>query len=58
MDLEALAQELEGCRACPLRQDAFGTVGWYGNSHSPIVFVGEGPGGVEDDYRSLGAAFG
>lgn len=25
-------------------------VGWFGNYDSPIVFVGEGPGGVEDDY--------
>ena len=25
-------------------------VGWYGCPDSPIVFIGEGPGGVEDDY--------
>ena len=50
MDLDALAKELDACQACALRQDAIGPVGWFGNTDSPIVFVGEGPGGVEDDY--------
>lgn len=50
MELQDLEQELAGCSACPLRKDAIGPVGWYGNPQSPIVFVGEGPGGVEDDY--------
>lgn len=50
MDLADLASELERCSACPLRKDAIAPVGWYGNPQSPIVFVGEGPGGVEDDY--------
>ena len=50
MDLDALAKELDACQACALRQDAIGPVGWFGNPDSPIVFVGEGPGGVEDDY--------
>ena len=50
MDLGALAKELDACQPCDLRQDAIGPVGWFGNPDSPIVFVGEGPGGVEDDY--------
>lgn len=50
MNLEELAQELRACQSCPLRQDAIAPVGWFGDPHSPIVFVGEGPGGVEDDY--------
>ncbi len=50
MKLEELEAELQSCRQCPLRQDAIAPVGWFGNASSPIVFVGEGPGGVEDEY--------
>lgn len=50
MDLQELEQELKVCQSCPLRGDAIAPVGWYGDPHSPIVFVGEGPGGVEDEY--------
>lgn len=50
MNLDELGEELAKCSACPLCQDAIAPVGWYGNPESPIVFVGEGPGGVEDDY--------
>ena len=50
MDLEELGQALSKCQLCPLRKDALGPVGWFGNPESPIVFVGEGPGGVEDEY--------
>lgn len=50
MDLDTLAKELDKCEQCPLRKDAIAPVGWYGNPQSPIVFVGEGPGGVEDDF--------
>ena len=48
--LAELAAELTACKACPLRQDCLAPVGWYGDPDSPILFVGEGPGGVEDDY--------
>ena len=48
--LDKLATELTACTACPLRQDCQAPVGWFGNPDSPILFVGEGPGGVEDDY--------
>ena len=49
-NLRLLGQELENCHACPLRQDCLAPVGWFGNPQSPIVFVGEGPGQVEDEY--------
>ena len=50
MDLNSLERELAACEACPFRQEAIAPVGWFGNPVSPIVFVGEGPGGVEDEY--------
>ncbi len=50
MKLSELEAELQQCNTCILRKDAIAPVGWYGNPQSPIVFVGEGPGGVEDDY--------
>lgn len=48
--LKSLEEELTACKQCPLREGALAPVGWFGNPESPIVFVGEGPGGVEDDY--------
>ena len=48
--LAKLADELDKCTACSFRESAIAPVGWFGNPESPIVFVGEGPGGVEDDY--------
>lgn len=50
MSLEILAQGLARCEACPLRGDCLAPVGWFGNPASPLVFVGEGPGSVEDDF--------
>lgn len=49
-ELAKLADELNKCTACAFRESAIAPVGWFGNPESPIVFVGEGPGGVEDDY--------
>ena len=49
-ELAKLADELDKCTACAFRESAIAPVGWFGNPESPIVFVGEGPGGVEDDY--------
>ncbi len=48
--LAKLADELHKCTACTFRESAIAPVGWFGNPESPIVFVGEGPGVVEDDY--------
>lgn len=50
MDLKDLELELQNCNRCHLRENCIGTVGWFGNPESPIVFVGEGPGSVEDEY--------
>ena len=49
-ELAKLADELDKCTACVFCESAIAPVGWFGNPVSPIVFVGEGPGGVEDDY--------
>lgn len=48
--LKELEQQLAKCRECKLCEFAKGPVGWFGCAETPIVFVGEGPGGVEDDY--------
>lgn len=45
-----LEQELLACSACPLRKDAIGPTSCNGTLHSPLAIVGEGPGGVEDEY--------
>lgn len=45
-----LHRQLEDCTACPLRRDCLAPVGWFGTEKSPLMIVGEGPGGVEDEY--------
>ncbi|VBB09850.1 Hypothetical protein LUCI_5148 [Lucifera butyrica] len=45
-----LEQALLGCSRCHLRQDAKGPTSYNGSPASPLAIVGEGPGGVEDDY--------
>ena len=50
--LAELAAQLDKCSSCHLRNDCQAPVGWYGCPDSPIVFIGEGPGGVE----GIGAA--
>ena len=43
--------ELTTCTACPLRHEGNrGPTRFSGPIDSPIMFVGEGPGGVEDEY--------
>ena len=49
-ELDILQRKMEDCTACPLRGDCIAPFGWFGDPHSPLVIVGEGPGGVEDDY--------
>ena len=46
-DLEAA---LFACTACPLRDKAIGPTSYNGTPASPLMLVGEGPGGVEDEY--------
>ena len=39
------------CRACHLREEGnAGPVLSTGDVHAPLMIVGEGPGGVEDEY--------
>ncbi len=45
-----LEEALLGCDRCPLRRDAIGPTSYNGAIDSPLVIVGEGPGGVEDEY--------
>lgn len=45
-----LESSLFACRACPLREAAIGPTSYNGDPASPLMLVGEGPGGVEDDY--------
>lgn len=49
--LARLREEMDQCASCPLREHCKAPVGWYGCADSPIFFVGEAPGGVEDDYE-------
>ena len=47
-------QELEAallnCDRCHIRKDAIGPTSYNGAVDSPLAIVGEGPGGVEDEY--------
>ena len=48
--LQELEQQLAKCRECKLCEFAKGPVGWFGCAETPIVFIGEGPGGAEADF--------
>lgn len=48
--LPELETALFSCRACPLHATAIGPTSYNGDPQSPLMLVGEGPGGVEDDY--------
>ncbi len=48
-DLEALAEEAKGCRACGLRAGCRGVVFGEGDPRATIMLVGEGPGATEDE---------
>ncbi len=45
-----LEQALLACDRCPLRADAIGPTSYNGTVDAPLAVVGEGPGGVEDEY--------
>ena len=49
-NVDALEAALFDCRACPLREKAIGPTSYNGDPASPLMLVGEGPGGVEDEY--------
>jgi len=46
--LEAIRQEIEGCRGCVLCQGRSTIVFGTGNPRARLMFVGEGPGAEED----------
>jgi DNA polymerase len=45
-----LEQALLVCTQCHLVQEAKGSTSYNGSVSSPFAIIGEGPGGVEDDY--------
>ncbi|MBP2652566.1 MAG: uracil glycosylase superfamily protein [Firmicutes bacterium] len=47
---DELEQSLLTCELCQLHKDAIGPTSYNGNVLSPLAIVGEGPGGVEDEY--------
>lgn len=48
---EALKEAITSCNRCPLRREGgLGPVLSTGPADAPLMIVGEGPGGVEDDY--------
>lgn len=49
-DHASLEKALLECALCPLRQSAIGPTSYNGSVDSPLAIVGEGPGGVEDEY--------
>jgi DNA polymerase len=48
LTLEALASAAEGCRGCPLYEDATQTVFGQGRASARLMLVGEQPGDKED----------
>lgn len=48
-DLEGLERVARGCRRCALRDGCRGVVFGEGNSQAVLMFVGEGPGQIEDE---------
>lgn len=48
--INELEAALLSCDRCHLRRDAIGPTSYNGTADSPLAIVGEGPGGVEDEY--------
>lgn len=42
-------QQVEACTLCPLHQGIHHKVPGQGDVHAPLMFIGEGPGQVEDE---------
>lgn len=49
MTWESLLAQVEACRACPLCEHIHHKVPGQGDRTSPVMFIGEGPGQVEDE---------
>lgn len=46
---ELMERQVEACRMCELCQGIHHKVPGQGDHHSPLMFIGEGPGQVEDE---------
>lgn len=46
--LSAIADEVRGCRACPLHEGTRNAVPGEGNAHAEVMLIGEAPGQNED----------
>jgi uracil-DNA glycosylase family 4 len=49
-ELEAVQREIMGCSKCELHKNKKNYVPGEGSSQPDIIFIGEGPGEVEDNY--------
>ena len=49
MTWELFEKQVEDCRLCPLCQHILHKVPGQGDRHSPLMFIGEGPGQTEDE---------
>jgi len=58
ISLEAIAEAVHNCTACPLSNGRLTAVPGDGDPHSDILFIGEGPGKKEDQtgHPFVGAA--
>ncbi len=49
MTWELFHQQVQSCGMCPLHQGIHNKVPGQGDPHAPLMFIGEGPGQVEDE---------
>ena len=49
-NIDSLEKELANCDKCQLMLSAIAPTSYNGLKESPFMIVGEGPGGVEDEY--------
>lgn len=49
MTWELFHQQVQQCGLCPLHQGIHHKVPGQGDEHAPLMFIGEGPGQVEDE---------
>ncbi len=49
MELEEIAKQISTCTKCPLNESRANTVPGEGNPDAELMFIGEGPGRVEDE---------
>ncbi|MGN0747049.1 MAG: uracil-DNA glycosylase [Aristaeellaceae bacterium] len=49
MTWELFHRQVEACALCPLHEGILHKVPGQGDEHAPLMFIGEGPGQVEDE---------